>query len=70
MITIRKKVYGSIRSIGCMDKTCPSKPCWQPHDCPVQGCGGVRESTARWMCLTNVLQGCPSTWNMQVDKAE
>ena len=32
---------------------CGNYECFVPHDCPVQGAGGVRASEPRWMCLTN-----------------
>jgi hypothetical protein len=56
---LKIKVHGKTRTVACSDRDCPKRPCWHPHDCPVQGCGGVRESTPRWMCLTNALHGCP-----------
>ena len=59
MVNISIKVSGKKRNINCADKDCPKRTCWHPHDCPVQGAGGVRESKARWMCLTNVNRGCP-----------
>jgi hypothetical protein len=71
---IRIKVYGKMRTVACYDRNCPKRPCWRPHDCPVQGCGGVRESTPRWMCLTNAMQGCPdpipNAANDRPEKAE
>jgi hypothetical protein len=60
---VRIKTRGAIRSVSCSHRDCPTRPCWDPHDCPVQGAGGVRESESRWLCLTNALQGCPSTRN-------
>lgn len=51
---------GCLRKVECKDKDCPRRSCWHPHDCPIQGYGGVRESTPRWMCLTNALHGCPT----------
>jgi hypothetical protein len=59
MSVAKVKVCGSTRAVLCSDRDCPRRPCWQPHDCPVAGYGGVRESTPRWMCLTNALRGCP-----------
>jgi hypothetical protein len=56
------KVRGSKRNVECIDEDCPKRKCWHPHDCPVQGQGGIRESTPRWMCLTNVLKGCPDNF--------
>ena len=37
---------------------CGNYECFVPHDCPVQGAGGVRASEPRWMCLTNFLVKC------------
>lgn len=53
------KVYGKIREVYVVDRDCPFRSCFHPHDCPVQGAGGVRESKERWMCLTNAMSGCP-----------
>ena len=50
---------GAKREVEVNDKKCKNYTCFHPHDCPVQGYGGVRESKARWMCLTNFLHGCP-----------
>lgn len=50
---------GKKREVEVVDRDCAKRKCFHPHDCPVQGCGGVRESKERWMCLTNVLHGCP-----------
>lgn len=47
------------KNVQVVDALCPKRSCYHPHDCPVQGAGGVRESTERWMCLTNVNHGCP-----------
>ncbi len=41
------------------EKNCIKYECYHPHDCPVQGAGGVRESKERYMCLTNFYSGCP-----------
>ena len=46
---IKAKVLGRVRSVDCRDADCPRSPCWHPHDCPVQGYGGVRESAPRWL---------------------
>jgi hypothetical protein len=59
MTELRVKAHGKMRTVSCSDRDCPERPCWRPHDCPVQGYGGVRDSTPRWMCLTNALHGCP-----------
>ena len=57
---IKIKVGGKIRSVWVSDtKNCQNYECFNPHDCPVHGAGGVRSSTPRWMCLTNALNGCP-----------
>ncbi|MCK9571595.1 hypothetical protein M0R72_21775 [Candidatus Pacearchaeota archaeon] len=65
---MKVRVHGTIRDVQCRDKECPKLDCWNPHDCPVQGCGGVRESTARWMCLTNCLYGCPESSHAKIQK--
>lgn len=57
---VKMKLYGKVRAVGCRDHECPDRPCFKPHDCPIQGAGGVRESAERWMCLTNVNHGCPA----------
>ena len=58
--TIKVKVAGRTRSVFVTDvKNCKAYKCFHPHDCPVQGAGGVRSSQERWMCLTNVTHGCP-----------
>lgn len=59
MSLMKTRIHGKIRDVFCHDKDCPKRSCWHPHDCPVSGYGGVRESKARWMCLTNALNGCP-----------
>lgn len=57
---IRIKVYGKYREVYVTDiDNCKNYECFHPHDCPVQGAGGVRSSKARWMCLTNANHGCP-----------
>lgn len=57
---IKVKIAGKIRSVYVTDiHNCKGYECFHPHDCPVQGARGVRSSEARWMCLTNVLRGCP-----------
>jgi len=57
---IKIKLYGKTRNVWVADKTnCKKYKCFHPHDCPVQGVGGVRESKERWVCLTNFLKGCP-----------
>lgn len=56
---IRIKFAGRMRLVEVSDKYCAKRHCLHPHDCPVQGQGGVRSSTPRWVCLTNVLHGCP-----------
>ena len=57
---LKIKHAGTYRHVEAISKECINKPCFHPHDCPVQGARGVRSSEARWMCLTNVLSGCPS----------
>lgn len=58
--TIRMKLYGKYRDVWVSDtKNCKNYKCFNPHDCPVRGVGGVRTSTERYMCLTNVNNGCP-----------
>lgn len=56
---IKTDVFGAKRDVIVSDRACPKRKCFKPHDCPVQGARGVRESASRWMCLTNVLHGCP-----------
>lgn len=57
---IKVKFAGKMRSVWVTDiDKCKSYKCFHPHDCPVQGSRGVRDSESRWMCLTNVLRGCP-----------
>lgn len=56
---ITVKFAGERRKVEVSDKDCATRPCLRPHDCPVQGRGGVRSSTPRWMCLTNFYNGCP-----------
>ena len=41
------------------EKECINFQCYHPHDCPIQGSGGVRNSKERYMCLTNFYKGCP-----------
>ena len=47
------------RDVWVAEKDCPKYKCYHPHDCPVQGAKGVRDSKERWMCLTNFYNGCP-----------
>ena len=56
---VRAKFGSGYRWVEVPHRECPTLECFHPHDCPVQGYGGVRESQPRWMCLTNVLHGCP-----------
>lgn len=57
---ITVKIAGKNKRVWVSDKDkCPKYKCFHPHDCPVQGGGGVRSSSERWMCLTNALRGCP-----------
>lgn len=57
---IRTKVHGKYREVWVSDTSnCKNYKCFNPHDCPVQGAGGVRSSKERYMCLTNVYSGCP-----------
>ena len=57
---IRVKVGGKTRYVWVVDtKKCKNYNCFLPHDCPIQGAGGVRNSQERWMCLTNANHGCP-----------
>lgn len=59
--TVRIKLNGKYRDVWVSDVTnCKQYKCFHPHDCPVQGARGVRSSKERYMCLTNVNQGCPS----------
>jgi hypothetical protein len=60
-MTIKVKFAGKVRTVSVVYKDCATRKCFHPHDCPVQGSGGVRESQERWMCLTNVLRGCPES---------
>jgi len=58
--TIRMKLHGKYRDVWVADtKNCKDYKCFHPHDCPVQGARGVRSSKERYMCLTNVNNGCP-----------
>lgn len=58
--TIRMKLHGKYRDVWVSDtKNCKYYKCFHPHDCPIQGARGVRSSTERYMCLTNVNHGCP-----------
>ena len=51
---------GKKRSVFVTDtKNCKNYTCFKPHDCPIQGAKGIRNSASRWMCLTNVNSGCP-----------
>jgi hypothetical protein len=59
MTTVTVFIYGKKRRVIVADKACPTFACFRPHDCPTQGAKGVRQSTERYMCLTNVLRGCP-----------
>ena len=57
---IKVKVAGKIRNVWVTDtKNCKDYKCFHPHDCPIQGASGVRNSQERWMCLTNLYHGCP-----------
>ena len=56
---IKVKHGGKIRLVEVSDKDCATRSCLRPHDCPVQGQGGVRSSAPRWVCLTNFHSGCP-----------
>ena len=57
---IKVKCFDGVkRLVQVTDRSCPSRKCFHPHDCPVQGGSGVRESKSRWVCLTNFLHGCP-----------
>jgi len=59
--TIRMKLYGKYRDVWVSDtKNCKNYKCFHPHNCTVQGARGVRSSTERYMCLTNVNHGCPN----------
>jgi hypothetical protein len=66
---IKFTIYGKQRDVTCADRDCPERSCWHPHDCPIQGAGGVRESAERWMCLTNALNGCPDIKPEPIKKA-
>lgn len=57
---IRKKIHGKQRDIFVTAEDCPKKDCFKPHDCVVQGAGGVRSSEERYVCLTNFHNGCPN----------
>jgi hypothetical protein len=57
---IKVKFAGKTRSVWVSDvNNCKEYKCFHPHDCPVQGLRSVRSSAERWMCLTNVIKGCP-----------
>jgi len=56
---VKVKYAGVNRQVEVWEKECINKPCFKPHDCPIQGAGGVRSSQSRRMCLTNALRGCP-----------
>lgn len=57
---VKVKTGGKIRNVWVTDiKNCKDYKCFHPHDCPIQGAKGVRNSQERWMCLTNFHQGCP-----------
>jgi hypothetical protein len=57
---IKVKVYGNtIKKVEVIDERCLNYKCFKPHNCPVQGAGGVRDSKERWVCLTNFYHGCP-----------
>ena len=56
---VKVKYAGKMRRVEVVDRLCPHRSCFHPHDCPVQGAGGVRQSEPRWMCLTNAMRGCP-----------
>jgi hypothetical protein len=61
---VKVKFAGAARLVEVVDKECPSRECFHPHNCPVRtGCGvgrGYSESNKpRWLCLTNYLYGCP-----------
>lgn len=54
------KVHGKMRKVWVADTVnCKNYKCFHPHDCPIQGARGVRNSSERYMCLTNVNNGCP-----------
>jgi hypothetical protein len=58
---IKIKLNGKYRDVFVADTTnCKNYKCFLPHDCPIQGAGGVRSSLERYMCLTNVNEGCPA----------
>lgn len=53
-------IHGKKRDILVIDaKKCPNYECFHPHDCPVHAARGVNTTKERYMCLTNVLNGCP-----------
>lgn len=65
---MKMRIHGKTRDVYVVDKDCKSRPCFHPHDCPVQGAGGVRESEERWMCLTNAMGGCPDPKPVTIKK--
>ena len=66
MEKVRIKIQDKFRNILVVDaQKCPNYKCFHPHDCPIQGFGGVRNSESRWMCLTNVNNGCPEKKNLK-----
>ena len=68
---IRVKVHNSFfKKVSVVDKDCPKYKCFNPHDCSVQGAGGVRSSKERWMCLTNFYNGCPDEKILKKDEKE
>jgi len=57
---IRIKVYKKYREVFVTDTVnCKSYQCFHPHNCPIHGAKGINDSNDRWMCLTNVNEGCP-----------
>lgn len=59
-ITVR--FAGKRRGVDVAEEDCKKRPCLKPHNCPVQGAGGVRYSDERWVCLTRFLHGCPNEY--------
>jgi len=58
---IKVRIAGKIRNVWVSDiNNCKDCECFHPHDCPIQGVKGVRNSEERWICLTNFYHGCPS----------
>ena len=65
--TIKIKLHGKYRDVWVSDtRNCKNYKCFHPHDCPTQGARGVRSSKGRYMCLTNVNQGCPEESEREV----